>query len=243
MAKGSGTRSGLLWEVERLLKECNELGNLPDVLVMENVTEVHGYKNKEHFDDWISFLESLGYTNYGSDLNAADYGVAQHRERYFLVSLLGDYNYKFPTSIPLDTVMADYLEDEVADKYYIKSQKAYDLIVKLVDNGSIPSDNASASKQASKQSESALISPSMTLKSGTYATAYQQEQTEEYQTDGQKVAAYLNRTKVDQVDVKIAKTLMARDWKGFGTGHETQNGVIERNDISRLHIERGQEET
>lgn len=34
MEKGSGTRSGLLWEVERLLNECDEL---PQVLLMENV--------------------------------------------------------------------------------------------------------------------------------------------------------------------------------------------------------------
>lgn len=39
MAKGSGTRSGLLWEVERILKECKEL---PQVLLMENVPEVIG---------------------------------------------------------------------------------------------------------------------------------------------------------------------------------------------------------
>jgi len=57
MKKGSGTRSGLLWEVERLL---NEVGSLPQVLLMENVTEVHGEKNAGHFQDWISFLESKG---------------------------------------------------------------------------------------------------------------------------------------------------------------------------------------
>lgn len=39
MSKGSGTRSGLLWEVERILEECTEL---PDILLMENVTQVHG---------------------------------------------------------------------------------------------------------------------------------------------------------------------------------------------------------
>ena len=41
MVKGSGTRSGLLWEVERLL---NEVDNLPQVLLMENVPQVHGKK-------------------------------------------------------------------------------------------------------------------------------------------------------------------------------------------------------
>ena len=44
MSKGSGTRSGLLWEVERLL---NEVENLPQVLLMENVPQVHGKKNME----------------------------------------------------------------------------------------------------------------------------------------------------------------------------------------------------
>ena len=134
MQKGSGTRSGLLWEVERLLNECEEL---PDILVMENVSEVRGYKNIDHFNEWTSFLESKGYTNYCEDLNSVDYGVAQHRERCFMVSILGDYNYKFPVSIPLDKVMADYLEDEVEERYYIKSKKAYDLIMKLKEDGTL----------------------------------------------------------------------------------------------------------
>ena len=67
MEKGSGTRSGLLWEVERLLNECIEL---PQVLLMENVPQVHGKKNIDDFQDWIDFLESKGYTNFWQDLNA-----------------------------------------------------------------------------------------------------------------------------------------------------------------------------
>ena len=67
MEKGSGTRSGLLWEVERLLNECEEL---PQVLLMENVPQVHGKKNKEHFDKWIEFLKSTGYSNFWQDLKA-----------------------------------------------------------------------------------------------------------------------------------------------------------------------------
>ena len=69
MTKGSGTRSGLLWEVERLLNECEEL---PQVLLMENVTQVHGKKNMLDFQKWIDFLESKGYRNYWQDLNAKD---------------------------------------------------------------------------------------------------------------------------------------------------------------------------
>lgn len=119
MERGSGTRSGLLWEVERLLKECNEL---PQVLLMENVPQVHGKKNKASFDEWCQFLESLGYKNYWKDLNAKDYGVPQSRNRCFMVSLLGDYSYQFPEPIELKLKLQDLLEDEVDEKYYISDK-------------------------------------------------------------------------------------------------------------------------
>ena len=119
MERGSGTRSGLLWEVERLLKECNEL---PQVLLMENVPQVHGKKNKASFDEWCQFLESLGYKNYWKDINAKDYGVPQSRNRCFMVSLLGDYSYKFPEPIELKLKLQDLLEDEVDEKYYLSSK-------------------------------------------------------------------------------------------------------------------------
>lgn len=110
MVKGGGTRSGLLWEVERLLKECNEL------------PQVHGKKNKASFDEWCQFLESLGYKNYWKDLNAKDYGVPQSRNRCFMVSLLGDYSYEFPEPIELKLKLQDLLEDEVDEKYYISDK-------------------------------------------------------------------------------------------------------------------------
>ena len=134
MTKGSGTRSGLLWEVERLL---NEVENLPQVLLMENVPQVHGKKNMEDFQRWIDFLESKGYSNYWQDLNAKNYGVAQNRNRCFMVSILGDYSFKFPEPIELKKVMKDYLEDEVDEKYYINNEKAQKLIQKLIDNGTL----------------------------------------------------------------------------------------------------------
>lgn len=61
MGKDSGTRSGLLWEVERLL---NETENLPQLLLMENVPQVHSTKNMPDFENWIKFLESKGYSNF-----------------------------------------------------------------------------------------------------------------------------------------------------------------------------------
>lgn len=134
MAKGSGTRSGLLWEVERLLKEVK---NLPQVLVMENVPMVHNKENMPDFRKWIDVLTDLGYSNYYQDLNAKKYGAAQNRERCFMVSILGDYNYKFPNQIGTKRNMQDILENSVDEKYYVKAQKAKDLIEELYTNNEI----------------------------------------------------------------------------------------------------------
>ena len=134
MEEGSGTRSSLLWEVRRLLEETEEL---PQILLMENVTQVHSKKNMPHFQKWLDFLESKGYTSYMQDLNARDYGVSQNRNRTFLISFLGDYNYEFPKKIELKSVMKDYLEDEVEDKYYLTSEKAKKLIDTLILDGKI----------------------------------------------------------------------------------------------------------
>lgn len=116
MSKGGNTRSGLLWEVERLL---NEVDNLPDILLMENVIQVHSKKNRSDFNKWISFLENKGYSNYYADLNSKNYGVAQNRNRCFMVSILGDYNYEFPQPVQLDKVMFDYLDEKVDEKYFL----------------------------------------------------------------------------------------------------------------------------
>lgn len=134
MKKGSGTRSGLLWEVERLLRETLEL---PDILLMENVPEVIGANNIDDFHLWQDFLVSKGYTNYVKILNAKDYGVAQNRNRCFMVSLLGEYNYHFPEPIPLAKCMDDYCEDSVDESYYINTEKAQNMIKEAIEDGRI----------------------------------------------------------------------------------------------------------
>ena len=121
MKKGSGTRSGLLWEVERILDECK--GNLPQVLLMENVPMVIAEKNIEDFYDWRGKLESLGYSNYVQILNAKDYGIPQNRARCFMVSILGEYSYEFPQKKPLEYMLKDFLEDKVDEKFYLTEKQ------------------------------------------------------------------------------------------------------------------------
>lgn len=125
MQKGSGTRSGLLWEVERLLDECEEL---PQVLLMENVPQVHSADNIGDFNAWLRKLESLGYNNYYQDLNSKNFGIPQNRNRTFCVSVLGDYYYEFPIGKPLELKLKDMLEPKVDEKYYISESTTEKLI-------------------------------------------------------------------------------------------------------------------
>lgn len=125
MGKGSGTRSGLLWEFERIMKELTDLKERPEVLLMENVPQVHGLDNWGDFNAWQFSLEEMGYRSYWADLSADDFGIPQTRNRCFMVSLLGDYSYSFPEKQPLKLRLRDLLEDKVDRKYFLtEKQKA-----------------------------------------------------------------------------------------------------------------------
>jgi DNA (cytosine-5)-methyltransferase 1 len=126
MQKGSGTRSGLLWEIERMLDECDEL---PQILLMENVPQVIGEKNRDAFRDWFCKLESLGYKSWYAIMNGKDYEIPQNRDRCFMVSALGDHYYEFPNPKPLKLRLKDLLEDEVDEKYYL-SDKTIEMFIK-----------------------------------------------------------------------------------------------------------------
>lgn len=119
MERGSGTRSGLLWEVERLLKETDEL---PQVLLMENVKQVIGQKNIGAFANWVAFLDSLGYRSKWKVLNATECGIPQNRERCFMVSVLGNHYFDFPKPIKLNRKLKDVLESNVDESYYLSER-------------------------------------------------------------------------------------------------------------------------
>nr|DAM22255.1 MAG TPA: Cytosine specific methyltransferase [Bacteriophage sp.] len=226
MSKESGTRSGLLWEVERILTEIiDSNGELPQILFMENVPQVHSQDNMPDFRKWLDFLESIGYTNYYQDLNAKNYGVAQNRERCFMFSFLGEYNYHFPQPIPLKKKLKDYLEDNVDEKYYINNEKAEKLIKQLIDNGTLPQHNLD--KQTNKQTDRlALMEQSISRSKEKLQTASRQDMMQELVTCGQTETLLLsNQATQIEKQIDIATTLMARDYKGFG--NQSMNGVIE----------------
>lgn len=124
-----GTRSGLLFEVERLLITASENGNLPKYLLLENVKNLVSKKFKADFDRWLYFLSSLGYTNYWQILNAKDFGIPQNRERVFCVSIRGEHkSFKFPEKRELKLRLRDMIDEVVDEKYYLKESTIRSII-------------------------------------------------------------------------------------------------------------------
>ena len=138
MKKGEGTRSGLLWEVERLLKELREREQeLPQVLLMENVPQVISKKNIDDFNKWLDFLNSLGYSSVYEVLNAKDYGTPQNRRRCFMLSILDNklnLPYVFPSKLKLKTKLSDLLESEIVDEKYFLSKNSFNYLIAKKDN-------------------------------------------------------------------------------------------------------------
>lgn len=96
--RNSGNRSALLWEVERILLERNEINlveqehaNMPRFLLMENVTAILSRKHIANFNEWRNNLNDLGYLNCVLTLDARNFGVPQMRNRTYMVSVyVGD---------------------------------------------------------------------------------------------------------------------------------------------------------
>ncbi|TCG12090.1 DNA (cytosine-5-)-methyltransferase [Mycoplasma todarodis] len=92
-----GQRSGLLYEVERLIKGINKINSnkLPKFLLLENVSQL--VKNKEFkkgYDEWIGTLREMGYVTKTYQCNALDFGIPQSRKRVFALSVLGGAEFK-----------------------------------------------------------------------------------------------------------------------------------------------------
>ena len=127
--EGSGTRSGLLWETERAVRELR-----PRHLVFENVGGLVSDKFIDLFNRWQARLNGYGYTNFHQLMNAKDYGVPQNRLRIFMVSILDcPRAYYFPKPFPLTRRLKDVLEQNVAERYYL-SDAAVARLTKNISN-------------------------------------------------------------------------------------------------------------
>jgi len=135
MAKGSGTRSSVLWSTADAIEALR-----PKMLLQENVRAIINQQNIRHFRQWMQTVSDLGYENFlapsftlpggerttASILNARDYGIPQNRDRMFLVSIRKDLlrgtQYEFPRPFPLTRCIADVLEPDASPALYLKPE-------------------------------------------------------------------------------------------------------------------------
>ena len=94
-------------------------------MILENVKNLVGSKFINQFNDWLKWLDDLGYNNYWQILDAKDYGIPQHRERVFVVSIRKDIpiNFKFPEKQELKLKLKDMLEENVDEKYFLSDEQ------------------------------------------------------------------------------------------------------------------------
>ena len=114
--EGSGTRSSLMYETLRIVNKLK-----PKYVIWENVRNLVSEKHIKNFNNYINRMNMMGYTSSCQVLDAKDYGVPQHRERVFTVSIRNDLNtkYTFPPKQKLEKKLKDVLEEHVDEKYYL----------------------------------------------------------------------------------------------------------------------------
>lgn len=108
--RDANNRSGLLWEVERILQELYDNDkDLPRFLLMENVSNILSNRHKRNFYDWKQQLERLGYYNRVYTLDASKFGSPQKRVRTFMISVL------LPNEHTKDVVEDYFIKNDIED--------------------------------------------------------------------------------------------------------------------------------
>lgn len=129
--KDSGSRSSLLWQVGRILKEMKDgKKTLPRYLLLENVPSLLSKRHIGNFNTWIHDLEELGYISKHFPLNASNFGLPQNRPRLLMISVfVGEDEIrkntvrKYFASKKSDDIVSDYAKS----KHY-KKQTISDLL-------------------------------------------------------------------------------------------------------------------
>ena len=112
------TRGTLFYEFARVIKESQ-----PKVFIYENVKGLTNHDKGNTFETILATFDELGYKYSHKILNAKNYGMAQHRERIFVVGFLDNStDFNFPEPIELQHSMQDFLEDYIDSKYYLKEK-------------------------------------------------------------------------------------------------------------------------
>ncbi|EIW19945.1 MULTISPECIES: DNA cytosine methyltransferase [Pelosinus] len=128
-----GKRSGLFFEVMRLLEETATYapGNLPAVIVAENVKGLKPYLEVLRVE-----YAKAGYKMYFQLFQSKYWGVPQSRERYFVVGIRNDISigFVFPKESTANVPkLSTILDAEVGEKYFIADDKATAIIAQALE--------------------------------------------------------------------------------------------------------------
>ena len=118
--EGEDSSSSIIWSLRDVLSKMKQK---PKVIFMENVAAILNKKHKPTLDKLIAFLQSEGYHVDYKRLDAADYGVPQHRERVYILCTLGfDPCFTYPAPIPLETKLCDVLEKNPSPQFNLTTK-------------------------------------------------------------------------------------------------------------------------
>lgn len=111
-------RGTLFYDFARIVSESE-----PKIFIFENVKGLLSHDMGKTWSVVKDVFGSLGYKIYFEILNSKDYGIPQHRERIFVVGFKdNNVNFCFPSKVPLETKMQDFLEDYTDSRYYLKEK-------------------------------------------------------------------------------------------------------------------------
>jgi len=148
-AKGSGTRSSIIWNVH----DCVRVKK-PKYIFMENVSAILSGKFLPLLLLWCDEVERMGYVNFmppsfdmpwnhsttkDGCINSKNYGVPQNRERWFMVSILRtpdepDPRYHFPKPFKLETCLGDVLQEDVDESFFLRNEMLARFCEKSIEN-------------------------------------------------------------------------------------------------------------
>jgi len=107
----AGSRGKLVWTYLQIIENKQ-----PKAFIFENVKGLITKKHLPTFEALLKEFDKIGYTVSWKLINAWDYGVAQKRERVFIVGVRKDlgFTFKFPEPFPED-YRTQVLRDVIGD--------------------------------------------------------------------------------------------------------------------------------
>ena len=120
------TKSGLVYDIFRILKNMKIKNELPKYLLLENVKNLISEKFINDFKNFNNILDEFGYNCYWDILNGKDCGVPQNRERVFGIYIRKDidnYKFEFPKKFDNGIRLKDILDEFYDNSYIIKNNK------------------------------------------------------------------------------------------------------------------------